>query len=62
MECDDLLRQPTCTVEEAGRLLRLSRSASYKAARRGELGDVIRIGGAIRVSTASLRRLLGIEA
>jgi hypothetical protein len=45
----------------AGRALGLGRDATYRAARNGEL-PTIRIGGALRVPTAPLRRMLGLEA
>jgi hypothetical protein len=44
----------------AGRALGLGRQAAYAAAKRGEI-PTIRIGGAIRVPTAPLRRMLGLE-
>jgi excisionase family DNA binding protein len=46
------------TVEEAGRLLRVSRGAAYEAVRRGEIPSV-RIGRRILVPAAALRALLG---
>ncbi len=45
----------------AGRAHGLGRDATYRAARNGEL-PTIRIGGALRVPTAPLRRMLGLEA
>jgi len=48
------------TVEEAGDLLGLGRSSAYEAVRRGEI-PTIRFGRLIRVPTASLRRLVGID-
>lgn len=52
--------QPTMSVEEAGRCLGLGRSASYEAVRRGEL-PALRFGRSVRVATAELRRMLGID-
>ena len=46
------------TVEEAGRILRCSRSSAYQAARRGEL-PTIKLGRRLLVPTAALRRMLG---
>jgi excisionase family DNA binding protein len=46
------------TVEEAGRLLGISRNSAYEAARRGEL-PAIRIGKRLIVPRAALERLLG---
>jgi excisionase family DNA binding protein len=51
---------PTIAVEEAGRLLGLSRTSAYRAAARGEL-PTIRLNGRLHVPTARLRTLLGIE-
>lgn len=45
------------TVEEAGRLLGIGRSAAYEAARSGEL-PVIRIGRRLLVSKQALERML----
>ena len=45
------------TVEEAGRLLGIGRSAAYEAARSGEL-PVIRIGRRLLVSKQALDRML----
>lgn len=44
----------------AGKALGLSKNPTYEAAKRGEI-PTIKIGGAIRVPTASLRKMLGIE-
>lgn len=52
--------QPTMTVEQAGEFLGLGRSSAYEAARRGEL-PVLRFGRTLRVPTARLRVLLGID-
>jgi excisionase family DNA binding protein len=51
----------TITVEEAGRLLGVSRSAAYRAAGRGEL-PTIRIGRRLLVPTAKLKAMLGLDA
>ncbi len=59
-ELKTLLSSYTLTVEQAGRALGIGRNAAYAAARRGDL-PTIRIGGAIRVLAAPLRRMLGIE-
>jgi Helix-turn-helix domain len=50
----------TVPVVVAGRALGLGRNAAYAAAKRGEIPSV-KIGGAIRVPTAPLRRLLGLD-
>lgn len=53
--------RPTLTVPEAGAFVGLGRSASFDAARRGEL-PTIRFGRRLAVPTARLRQLLGIDA
>ncbi len=45
------------TVEEAGKLLGIGRSAAYEAARSGEI-PVIRIGRRLLVSKIALDRML----
>jgi excisionase family DNA binding protein len=52
--------QPTMSVEDAGRLCGLGRSAAYEAARRGEL-PTIHFGRRVVVPTAALRKLLAID-
>ena len=52
--------RPTMSIEEAGAALDLGRSASYEAARRGEL-PTISIGRRKVVPTAALRRLLCLD-
>lgn len=53
--------QPTMPVPEAGRIAyNLGRDASYAAAARGDL-PTIRVGRKLRVPTAALRRLLGLD-
>jgi excisionase family DNA binding protein len=51
----------TVTVEEAARLLGISRQSAYQAARAGELPGVIRIGRRLLVSRAQIDRMLGIS-
>jgi Helix-turn-helix domain len=52
--------QPTMSIEDAGRLLRISRTAAYNAAKAGDI-PTIKIGGRKFVPTALLRELLGID-
>lgn len=52
--------QPTVTVEEAAHWLGLGRSSAYEAARRGEI-PTLRFGRSLRVPTARLRVLLGLD-
>jgi excisionase family DNA binding protein len=49
----ELAERVTITVEEAGRVLGLSRGAAYNAARRGDI-PTIRLGKRLVVSTAAL--------
>lgn len=48
------------SIKEAGAELGLGRSAAYEAARRGEL-PTIRLGRRMVVSTARLRKLVGLD-
>jgi excisionase family DNA binding protein len=58
----DLIDLPaTITVEEAGELLGLSRSAAYRAASEGQL-PTIRFGRKLKVPTPRLLALLGAPA
>ena len=45
------------TVVEAGKILKIGRTASYEAARRGDI-PTIRIGSSLRVPAAALQRML----
>ncbi len=56
-ELKELLSRPTASVQDAGRALSLSRSATYLAAKRGDI-QLIKIGGKLLVPTAWLRRVL----
>lgn len=59
MNAGDLEQLPrTLTVEEAASVLRISRSAAYRAAARGEL-PVLRVGRSLRVPRWRLLELLG---
>ena len=55
-----LAEEPTVTVDEAAALLKMSRAGAYNAIRDGNIPN-IKIGRLIRVPTAPLRKLLGIE-
>jgi excisionase family DNA binding protein len=48
------------TVEEAGKVLGLGRSAAYAAARRGDIPS-LRLGRRIVVPKARLRKMLGLR-
>lgn len=54
------VQRPTVSIEEAGRWCGLGRSAAYEAARRGEL-PTLRFGRSLRVPTARLRVMLGLD-
>ena len=55
-----ILERPTCSVEELGRILGVSKNPAYDAVKRGDIPS-IRVRGKIRIPTAPLRRMLGIE-
>jgi hypothetical protein len=59
-EAREALKGLTVPVDVAGQAIGLSRDASYRAVRNGDLPS-IRIGGAVRVPTAPLRRMLGLD-
>lgn len=50
---------PILTVERAGKLLGMSRSAAYRAVDRGDI-PALRMGGRWLVPTAALLRLIGV--
>jgi excisionase family DNA binding protein len=52
--------QPTMTVEETAEHLGLGRSKAYDACHRGEI-PTLKFGRTIRVPTARLRQMLGID-
>jgi excisionase family DNA binding protein len=56
----DPAETPTVSVEQAGEWLGLGRSSAYEAARRGEI-PTLRFGRSLRVPTARLRVLLGLD-
>jgi len=57
---DEINMRLTVSVPRAGEAFDLSRNASYRAAKRGDIKP-IRIGGRIMVPTAWLREHLGID-
>lgn len=59
-DIQELLRQPTVSVPDAGRVLGIGRNAAYDAVKRGEI-DLLAFGKRRVVPTAPLRRKLGIE-
>ena len=54
-----LMEDLTVTVEDAAKLMAISRNSAYAAVRDGSLPS-IRVGRAIRLPTAKLREMLGI--
>jgi hypothetical protein len=60
-EIKRILDQPTCTVEEYGKVVRASRNSAYEAVRRGDV-EAIRVGRLVRVLTAPLKAKLGLIA
>ena len=58
-EIDELLSKPWLHVPQAGAILGLNRSASYEAAKRGEI-ETFGIGRLLRAPTAPLRKKLQI--
>ena len=60
-DINEILDQPTCSVEELGRVFRLSKNPAYEAVKRGDFPS-IRVGGRIRVPTAPLRQMLGLAS
>jgi excisionase family DNA binding protein len=51
---------PTVSVDEAAKVLAISRGTAYEGIRTGQIPS-IRIGGRIRVPTAALRRMLQLD-
>ena len=56
-EIDEILSRPTCTVDEAARVLGIGRSQAYRGVRSGEIKS-ISIGARRLVLTSVLRQLL----
>ena len=59
-EMERLLRQPTISIVEAGRVLGRDKNAAYRAANSGHLPTII-VGKTRRVPTAKLKALLGMQ-
>lgn len=53
-------QQPTLSVEQAAEFLGLGRSSAYQAVARGEIPS-LKFGRAVRIPTAALRRMLGLD-
>jgi excisionase family DNA binding protein len=63
-EVSKIMSQPTCSVEEAAKVLRIGRSQAYRAVRTGELRSIKLGTKRVLVPTAAIRQLLegGIDA
>jgi hypothetical protein len=60
-ELQELLSSPTADVPDVGRVcFGLSRNGSYDAAKRGDF-PTIKVGRLLKVPTAALSRLLGLD-
>jgi excisionase family DNA binding protein len=59
-EVSEIMGQPTCSVEEAAKVLHIGRTQAYRAVRSGELRS-IRIGKRVLVPTIAIRELLNGE-
>ena len=61
-EVQELFSCPTASVPEVGRVIfQMGRGASYAAAREGDFGEIIEVGGLKKVLTAPLRAKLKLE-
>ena len=58
-EVDELLSKPWLPVPVAGSILGLNRSASYEAAKRGEI-ETIKVGRLLKALTTPMRKKLRI--
>jgi excisionase family DNA binding protein len=56
-EVEVIMSLPTCSVDEAAKVLGIGRTQAYNAVRTGEIRS-IRIGGRVLVPVAALRELL----
>lgn len=56
----DPKQQPFITVEETAELLGMGRNVTYRAVAEGQIPS-IRVGKLIRVPTAAIRRLAGLD-
>ena len=53
-----MTESPVMTVEEAAKILRISRNSAYEAVKRGEIPS-IRIGRLLRVPRAVISKMVG---
>ncbi len=63
MTLEEALTKPAISIPDAGRLFfNLGRNSSYLAARRGEFGEVIEVGGKQIVPVIPLAAKFGLKA
>ena len=60
-ELDRLLSKPTISVEQAGQIMGLSRDPAYEAVQSKQIPS-IRLGRSIKVPTAGIRKMLGLDS
>ena len=56
-EVSEIMGQPTCSVEEAAKVLHIGRTQAYRAVKAGQIRS-IRIGKRVLVPTSAIRQLL----
>jgi excisionase family DNA binding protein len=56
-ELSEIMGQPTCSVEEAAKVLHIGRTQAYRALKAGQIRS-IRIGKRVLVPTSAIRQLL----
>ena len=57
LEVSEIMGQPTCSVEEAAKVLHIGRTQAYRAVKAGQIRS-IRIGKRVLVPTSAIRQLL----
>jgi excisionase family DNA binding protein len=57
LEVGEIMGQPTCSVEEAAKVLHIGRTQAYRAVKAGQIRS-IRIGKRVLVPTSAIRQLL----
>jgi excisionase family DNA binding protein len=55
-EVDKIMSLPTCSVDQAAKVLGIGRTQAYRAVHTGEI-KTFRIGGRLLVPTAALRQM-----
>ena len=58
--CPDPEDQATVTVDDAARIIGISRGSMYRAIDRGEI-PIVRVGKRVLIPTATLRRMLHLD-